>query len=596
MRSWWRVALGTICLLIGLWLVLDPFASMTVLLLSVVVGLALLGLGDLLGQDAGPRGLSTVAGLLWLAAAVAVLAWPGATVSVIAWLTGIVVVLQGAIAVVAGLRGRTPQRVSSVVLGVALLLIGTVALLWPDITIFVVALLLGGWLVVRGVSLLWRGLVRPSPAGAAPAGVGRAGVGPAGAGSTRAARNDQPRPPGRLRRLGTTAVAVLALVVAVLLTGVSAYLHSSKPTPDGFYAAPGSTAGQAPGTLLRTEPFTRDVPSDARAWRILYTTTRDEGITAVASAIVVIGRRAPAGPRPVIAWAHGTTGYAEDCAPSLVAHPFAAGATPALHEVVDNGWVMVATDYIGLGTQGPQPYLIGQGEARSVLDAVRAAHRMRELALADETVVWGHSQGGHAALWTGIIAPRYAPDVDIVGIAALAPASNLPALVSTVDTVTGGSIFASFVVQAYADTYPDVRFDDVVRPAARVQVREMAQRCLSGPEVYVSVVDALLLDKSIFRTDPTTGVIGRRLSANVPSGPIDAPLLIAQGASDTLVLPAAQDEYVQRRCAAGGRVDYRVYAGRDHVGLVAADSPLVPDLLRWTQDRLDGRPARSTCG
>jgi uncharacterized membrane protein HdeD (DUF308 family) len=563
--------LGVVCLLAGAWLVFDPFASLAVLILSVVVCLVLLAAGDLLGPDLGPRRLSRITGALWLAAAVAVLVWPGVTVSVLARLTGVLLILQGVAKVIAGSRGWAPQRFASVVLGVTLILIGGLALSWPDITVSVIAILLGAWLVVRGVSLVWHGVVRPA-----------SDAGPTGR-------------PGRLRRLGGAVGAVVALAVAVLLVAVSAFIHRSEPTPDEFYLAPAAATGQAPGTLLRTEPFTRDVPSNAKAWRILYSTTRDERQPAVASAIVLVGRNAPAGPRPVIAWAHGTTGFAEKCAPSLVSHPFAAGATPALAQVIDNGWVMVATDYVGLGTQGPHPYLVGQGEARSVLDAVRAAHRMSQVSLADQTVVWGHSQGGHAALWTGVIAPSYAPDVRLVGVAALAPASNLPGLVSNLDSVKGGSIFASFVVQAYTDIYPDLRFGDVIRPTAHVQVREMAQRCLSGPEVYVSVVDSLLLSKTIFRTDPTKGAVGERLRANVPSGPIRAPLLIGQGEADSLVLPTAQAEYVQQRCTGGGQVDYRTYPGQDHVGVVGADSPLIPDLLQWTQDRLDNKPVASTC-
>jgi hypothetical protein len=69
--------------------------------------------------------------------------------------------------------------------------------------------------------------------------------------------------------------------------------------------------------------------------------------------------------------------------------------------------VLVATAYIGLGTTGPHPYLIGQGESRSVLDAVRAAHMLDQLSMADQTVVWGYAQGGNAALWTGMIAPTH---------------------------------------------------------------------------------------------------------------------------------------------------------------------------------------------
>ena len=83
----------------------------------------------------------------------------------------------------------------------------------------------------------------------------------------------------------------------------------------------------------------------------------------------------------MVAWAHGTTGFAQPCAPSLLPEPFTAGAMPALDEVLDRGWILVATDYVGLGTAGPHPYLIGQGEGRSVLDAMKAAHQLRTVDL-----------------------------------------------------------------------------------------------------------------------------------------------------------------------------------------------------------------------
>jgi alpha-beta hydrolase superfamily lysophospholipase len=375
---------------------------------------------------------------------------------------------------------------------------------------------------------------------------------------------------------------------------VSLELHAGNPVPDAFYTPPDDVPSQ-PGQLLRSEPFSRAIPDDAQAWRILYTTTRDEGEPALASALVVAAKQLPDGPRPVVAWAHGTTGVAEGCAPSLLDDPFAAGATPALPQVIANGWVMVATDYVGLGTQGPHPYLIGQGEARSVLDAVRAAHQLTDLTLDDRTVVWGHSQGGHAALWTGQLAATYAPDDHVIGIAALAPASNLTGLVANLDKVRGGSIFASFVAQAYTSIYRDVRFDDYIRPTARIPVREMAARCLAEPEVFVSIIASLLFDKSILSRPADQGPFGERLAQNVPLDPIPVPVFIGQGDADGLVLPSAQRDYVTQRCRLGGTLEYQTYAGYDHVGVVGDDSPLIPDLLAWTQDRLDGRPAPSTC-
>ena len=224
-----------------------------------------------------------------------------------------------------------------------------------------------------------------------------------------------------------------------------------------------------------------------------------------------------------------------------------------------------------------------------MLDAVRAAHQLTAVELADETVVWGHSQGGHAALWTGMLAPTYAPELRIDGVAALAPASNLPALVDVVESrdrrgavrvVRGGGLHRRV---------PRRGLRRAGAPGRRILTREMAQRCLAEPGVLVSALTSVALDKPIWSGDPSSGVFLDRLVENVPSGRIAAPLLVAQGADDALVDPG-RAAGLRRRPVRGrlpGRL--RTYAGRGHVPLVEADSPLIPELVAWTTDRFGGR-------
>jgi pimeloyl-ACP methyl ester carboxylesterase len=274
--------------------------------------------------------------------------------------------------------------------------------------------------------------------------------------------------------------------------------------------------------------------------------------------------------------------------------PFPLDATvPALERLIAEKWVLVGTDYVGLGTGGGHPYLIGEPEGRSALDAVRATKHLPDLKIDPRTVVWGHSQGGHAAMWTGIVAPRYAPDVSISGIAALAPATEVGALVEAAQHTPVGKIMSAFVMTAYSQTYSDVSFDEYVGPVARA--RAMASRCLSGPGALVSVLTALTMERDFFVSAPAQGRLGERFKENVPTGSITAPLLIAQGLSDDLVLPAVQERFVRERCAAGQNLEYRTYPGRDHVSVVAPDSPLTEDLVRWTRDRFSGAPTEGGC-
>ncbi|MDQ7992345.1 MAG: lipase family protein, partial [Propionicimonas sp.] len=254
-------------------------------------------------------------------------------------------------------------------------------------------------------------------------------------------------------------------------------------------------------------------------------------------------------------------------------------------------------DYLGLGTAGPHPYLIGVPSAHAALDAVRAARQLPAARLGDRTVAWGHSQGGGAALWTGALAEAYAPDVPLSGVVAMAPASNPRALVENLPRVTGGSIFGAYTVAGYTALYPEVTFREYVRPGAEVTVRRLADRCLSGTDALASVLVVLGLsrDPEIFATPPTEGRFGLRLQENVPPPTVAAPLLIAQGGSDAIVPRAAQDEFVDQLCEAGQRLDYRSYAGRDHMPLVEPDSPLVPQLLEWTRARFAGVPVAAGC-
>lgn len=573
MPRWFTFALGAVCMLVGLTLVTRPFQSLAVLILLSAAGLILNGIGELLDRDdATDARPTTIVGIAWILFGLALLVWPGLSLRTLALLVGLATVGSGAARVLAAFRGTTDYRAAALLLGIASSILGALALVWPDVTLLVVA-------VVFGVQLLLFGVTRILSV-------------------FRSAELEQARSraysPSLLGRFVRTVGAAVALLFALAVAALSLLAHRGAPVVDAFYTAPAQLPS-TPGALLRAEPMSRAIPAGAQAWRILYTTTRADGVPALASGLVVAPMSAPSGPRPVIAWAHGTTGVDQTCAPSLLNDPFAAGATPALDQVIANGWVLVATDYTGLGTEEPHAYLVGQQAGRAVLDAVRAVRQMSELSLAEQTVVWGHSQGGGAALWTGILASTYAPDANVIGVAALAPASQLPGLVSNLDVVPGGAIFASYVIQGFSDTYPDVRFDDYVRPTARVLAREMASRCLAEPAVFSSVVETLVIDKSIWSADPSAGAFGQRLQENVPSGPIAAPLLIGQGLGDELVLPAAQASYVAARCAEGGQVDYRTYEGFDHVGVVGADSPLIPELLSWTQDRIDGKPPVSTC-
>lgn len=572
---WWLSALlGMVCAVFGAVLVFRPFDSLSVLVTVVAIGAFLSGFAGVAdSRGTARRRQAVAAGLVWIAVGVVVLAWADITTRSLAVVVGAALIASGAFDVIAGFRGSTDERLASIVGGTSSVVFGVLALSWPSVTVLVIAVVFGFRLMLFGLRTAWSSFRD------------RGG----------AAKVEAPRGRGRLRRFGHLAGTVVALVVALALAGVSAKLNEGEPVVGAFYDTPDRVPDE-PGQLLDFEEFSRTIPDDAKAWRILYTTTRADGVAAVASALVVAPAAPSDEPLPVIALAHGTTGVDRTCAPSVLADPFGAGAFFALDRVIDEGWALVATDYVGLGTEGGHPYLVGQPEGRSVLDSVRAARQLEELDLADATVVWGHSQGGGAALWTGGLAPTYAPEAGVVGVAALAPASDVVGLVNNLSNVTGGSIFASYLLQGYANAYDDVDVGDYVNPTARTSFDEVVGRCLAEPAVLLSAIGSVTLGDDVFSTDLAGGPLLDRLAENVPTMPIEAPLLLAQGESDSLVLPEVQDAYVDERCTAGQPIDYRTYPGLDHVPLVEADSPLIPELLEWTRARFAGTEPTPTCG
>ncbi|QEO16263.1 hypothetical protein FLP10_14530 [Agromyces intestinalis] len=583
---WVRAVVGVVAIVLGAVILVRPTTALGVLAILIGAGLILTGIleaaggGEHGGEHDGEHGDGArtprwrlLMAAIWVVLGVAVLAWPGLTVRALAVVVAIGLIVNGVLSAVSAFRAsRTVDaRVAAALLGAAGIVFGLLALLWPDITLIVVAVVFGARLIIIGALEFWHAV----------------------RGTARTTVTDAP--PTVFARWARTIAAVLALVVAIGAGAVSATLRGGSPVVDEFYAAPRDVPDE-PGRLIRAEPFTREVPDDALAWRILYTTTDLAGDAAVASGLVVVPAEGD-GDWPVVDWAHGTTGVAQQCAPSLLAQPFESGAMFLLPQIVEQGWAFVATDYLGLGTPGQHPYLVGPPSASAVLDARRAAAELDGARLGDRTVVWGHSQGGGAALWTGALADEYAPELELDGVAALAPAANLPALVDHLPDVTGGSIFGAFTVVAYSAIYDDVTTREYVRPGAEVTVRRIASRCLSEPGTAASLVTlfGLAQDPELLAEDPTTGAFGARLTENVPPPTISAPVFFGQGGADGLIVLDAQAPIVDDLCAAGARVDVRVVADRGHVPLVEPDSPLVPQLVAWTAARFAGEPVDDGC-
>jgi pimeloyl-ACP methyl ester carboxylesterase len=255
---------------------------------------------------------------------------------------------------------------------------------------------------------------------------------------------------------------------------------------------------------------------------------------------------------------------------------------------------VVATDYSFAEKGGPHPYLIGEGEARAALDSVRAARQMPDLTIDKRMVAWGYSQGGHAALWTGIVGPHYAPDLEILGVAAIAPPANIEKNLAM--NVEADKRFGPYLALSYSRFYPDITFEQALRPEALDAARQIVNLCCFLPPEDQERIAALAatFDGPALATN-WSKALQARLDENTPDGLIAAPVVIAQGLSDNVVPPSATDSFVEERCAAGQRLEYWTFAGLDHLTILKPDTPLEELLMKWTTERFANEPQASGC-
>jgi pimeloyl-ACP methyl ester carboxylesterase len=209
-------------------------------------------------------------------------------------------------------------------------------------------------------------------------------------------------------------------------------------------------------------------------------------------------------------------------------------------------------------------------------------------------VIWGYSQGGHAALWTGIVGPRYAPDLEILGVAAIAPPANIKKILAM--NVEADKRFGPYLALSYSRFYPDITFEQALRPEALDAAREIVKLCCFLPPEDQERIQALVatFDGPALATS-SNNALQARLEQNTPDGPIKTPVVIAQGLSDSVVPLAANDAYVEERCAAGQRLEYWTFAGRDHLTIVQPGTPLEELLIKWTTARFANEPQASDC-
>lgn len=368
--------------------------------------------------------------------------------------------------------------------------------------------------------------------------------------------------------------------VALVLAGQPSVATAATPAPAWsgldarFYDGP----IPAPGGLIRSMPLdpALSLTGAASAYRILYSTIDQHDAPAVSTAAVFLPRGvAPDGGWPVLAWAHGTVGLGDDCTPSAL--PRSERDDEYLSHWLDQGYVVVASDYTGLGTPGLMSYLNGVPTARSVVDSVVAAQHM-DLPLSPQWAVIGQSQGGAAAVDTARWANEFSrsTDLDYRGVVATGTPANIDRtvikagpdfVVPEVGPIVNA--YTAYILAALREARPDLGIDDVLTPVG-LDATTRAETVCVGP-----LADELAqLSPAEFFSAPLDSIPGMGAALEdfmgTPTSGYDRPLFLGVGLLDRDVPPSSTLSFYDELVANGQDVELRVYPDQDHSGTVIA--------------------------
>ena len=423
-----------------------------------------------------------------------------------------------------------------------------------------------------------------------------------------------------------------ALALATVLSMLSSIVFANPPVQP-FYSSVMKMASDGKlGQVIKQEKIATSVKG-AQAWKIAYISSDIAGRKTISTGLVVapVGP-APAGGRPVMTWAHGTTGAAQNCGPSQVLDPvvplneyFLVGGNswtdygiPAVEEFIKEGYVLVATDYQGLGGGGRHQYSVAATNGMDTLNAARAAVSMKETGASKKTVVYGWSQGGGATIALAGM-PEYikqtgtaADNLDIVGFVALAPQDiSILAPAGKLDQAAADKyiqglqkIFLDNVFNfTHATMYywgtqaafsnlmlSDLFTDEGVKVANDIYSNKCMHAASDTFNFNYGSNYASLLKKAPTNTLAWAEAM---LKGGVPVVKPVAPVQIYFGSKDTAVPPMMHKLYQDQVCKLGGNVGRMQLPGeQSHFTTPGVSKPFY---LSWIKDRVAGKPLANAC-
>jgi hypothetical protein len=378
------------------------------------------------------------------------------------------------------------------------------------------------------------------------------------------------------------AIVTCASVAAIGLAPASASALT-PPAQDHFYTPPTHLDRLAPGTILRARQVTVSgsaQPQTAAAYQLMFRTTSATGKAIAAVTTVLVPASPASGPRVLATYEPAYDSLTLNCAPSytLQGGNNGGGATATLEEgligdELSQGWDVNVPDYEGLQGEWAVSPLLG----RVSLDSVRAAEHFRPDGLKQgartKATFNGYSGGSEAADWAAALAPRYAPRLNIVGIAG---GGNFPDFDYTLSQLDGTAWYGIEigVFESFSRAFADFNLHKLLNPAGQAIAAQ------DGADAYGCGGATINLpggNASEYTHFPSSGALAAnplvkrtvdRLSLRYAPDP-KVPELLYNSVDDDIAFIKPVDALVKQYCAAGVTVDYdRDTQGGDHVNAI----------------------------
>jgi pimeloyl-ACP methyl ester carboxylesterase len=378
-------------------------------------------------------------------------------------------------------------------------------------------------------------------------------------------------------------------VVITLSTACTAVSVPQVPTP----RVPVGPPGQLLSPPLESAGFPALDALAAKALKIRYRSTSaiDGSLTSVSGVIFVPDGDPPPGGWIVASIAHATAGETNDCAPSN--SPGLQGSLPEAVVALTDRYLVVMSDYQGLGSAGPHPYLEPTTAAYNVIDAVRAARE----AVPDTSRTWvtfGQSQGGQAAWAANELAGQYGKGLHLAAAIAVSPPTDLRRMVDEVEkgTLTEEQIILlPLLLKGLQAIQPDLNLDDYLHGVLAERV-DVFFTCASTDQELKAMIAKSASPANYRPASPEAANRLRDLLGknSLPRFRTEAPMLVAYGDKDPFLNSTWTAEGVRQGCALGDHLDVHVMAGEGHT------LPISSTATKWLAARLAGQPAVNSCG